>query len=154
MLGRLLHVIQQIVGYVVNFIFYLLTGNDRDSYRNGKNPEFPYYVRDNFLSPAELNFFHVLRMVVGNRAVLLTKVGLGDVFWVKKNDPSRYRIYTNKIDRKHVDFLICHSVTMQPIIGIELDDKSHQRADWHALVSAGHKHAMKAVCWTGSASVP
>ena len=36
---------------------------------------------------------------------------------------------SNKIDCKHVDFLLCDAKTMKPIAGIELDDKSHQRED-------------------------
>jgi len=51
------------------------------------------------------------------------------LFYVKSSDYSKYRTYTNKIDRKHVDFLLCDPKTLRPIIGIELDDKSHQRQD-------------------------
>ena len=39
------------------------------------------------------------------------------------------RIYTNKIDRKYVDFLLCNPKAVRPFLGIELDDKSHQRED-------------------------
>lgn len=95
--------------------------------------EYPYHLRDHFLSPAELNFYMVLRGVIDRRAVLCTKVGLADIFYVRKgNDASRWRIYTNKIDRKHVDFLLCDLKTMQPLVGIELDDSSHQRPDREA----------------------
>jgi hypothetical protein len=110
---RALGLSQQSADDVVNFIVDLLAGDGKNDSDKGKNPEFPYHLRDKFLSPAELSFFNVLRPIVGNRAVLLTKVALGDVFWVKKDDPSRYRIYTNKIDRKHVDFLMrcCYNTT-------------------------------------------
>jgi len=91
--------------------------------------EFPYHLRDDFLSPAEFSFYSVLRETVGNQAVICTKVSLSDLFWVKREDSSKHRVYTNKIDRKHVDFLLCHPVTMKPLVGIELDDKSHQRED-------------------------
>jgi hypothetical protein len=57
------------------------------------------------------------------------KIPLGDLFYVKTSDNSKYRTYTNKIDRKHLDFLLCDPKTMRPILGIELDDKSHQRKD-------------------------
>ncbi|MBZ0291283.1 MAG: DUF2726 domain-containing protein [Anaerolineae bacterium] len=90
---------------------------------------FPYYLRDDFLSPAEFSFYNVLHNVVSEQATICTKVGLADLFYVKRDDPSRYRIYTNKIDRKHVDFLLCDPKTMRPLLGIELDDKSHQRQD-------------------------
>ncbi len=91
--------------------------------------DFPYQVQNHFLSPAELSFFQNLRGVVGNRAVVSAKVGLGDVFWIKLEDKSKFRAYRNKIDRKHVDFLLCDPATMQPLLGIELDDSSHQRED-------------------------
>ncbi|MEO8391421.1 MAG: DUF2726 domain-containing protein [Chloroflexota bacterium] len=121
---------QQKTDDAVNFIDDLLAGDDTSATASSREPEFPYHVRDHFLSPAELSFYQVLRKAITGRAVLNTKVALGDVFWVKSpDDPSKFRIYTNKIDRKHVDFLLCDPATMQPLIGIELDDKSHQRAD-------------------------
>ena len=91
--------------------------------------QFPYFVRDDFLSAAELSFFQVLRSAVSDSALVLTKVGLGDLFYAKSSDPSLYRTATNRIDRKHVDFLVCDAKTARPLVGIELDDKSHQRAD-------------------------
>jgi hypothetical protein len=59
-------------------------------------------------------------------------VSLGDLFFVSSKDPSEFRIYRNKIDRKHVDFLLCDPKTLRPLVGIELDDKSHQRSDRQA----------------------
>src|SRR5687768_12144430 len=91
--------------------------------------EYPYLVRDDFLSPAELSFYLVLKSIVSESALVFPKVGLGDVFYAKPSDYSKYRTYTNKIDRKHVDFLLCDQKTIRPILGIELDDKSHQRLD-------------------------
>lgn len=125
---RALGLSQQSADDVVNFIVDLLT-RERKGGADEPTPEFPYHLRDHFLSAAELSFYGVLRTAIDGRATICTKVGLQDVFYVKKDDPSRYRIYTNKIDRKHVDFLLCDSKTMQPLVGIELDDKSHQRAD-------------------------
>jgi len=91
--------------------------------------KFPYHLRDDFLSPAELSFYSVLRTVVGDQSSICVKVGLSDLFYVPRNDPSDFRTYTNKIDRKHVDFVLCDPMTMRPLVGIELDDRSHQRQD-------------------------
>jgi hypothetical protein len=91
--------------------------------------EYPYSLRDHFLSPAEHSFFMVLKSAVCDSALISIKVGLGDLFYVKSSDGSKHRTYTNKIDRKHVDFLLCDPKTIHPIAGIELDDKSHQRSD-------------------------
>ncbi len=90
---------------------------------------FPYRLRSEFLSPAERSFYFVLSNVVAQRALVLPKIALGEVFNTISHDPSGFQTYRNKIDRKHVDFLLCNPRTVQPLLGIELDDKSHQRAD-------------------------
>jgi len=89
--------------------------------------EYPYHLRDDFLSPAEQSFYLTLRHTVSDWALICPKVSLGDLFFVKSSDPSKYRSYTNRIDRKHVDFLLCDLNTVRPLLGIELDDKSHKR---------------------------
>jgi hypothetical protein len=91
--------------------------------------EFPYALRDDFLSPAEQSFYQVLRTVVSNRLVICPKVALGDLFFAKTGDARQNRIFLNRIDRKHVDFLLCGPKTMRPMVGIELDDKSHDRPE-------------------------
>lgn len=93
---------------------------------------YPYALRDNFLSPAEHNFYLVLKSAVSELVLVCPKVALGDLFYARSTDPSEFRIYTNKIDRKHVDFLLCDPKTVKPLLGIELDDKSHKRSDRQA----------------------
>ena len=89
----------------------------------------PYRIRDDFLSPAELNFYQVLQTAVSDWAVICPKVSLGDLFYAKTGDYGQNRGWMNRIDRRHVDFLLCNPKTMRPLLGIELDDASHQRAD-------------------------
>ena len=89
----------------------------------------PFKLRDDFLSPAELSFYQVLNGVVGDRVTVCTKVNLADLFFVATGDHRKNRAMTNRIDRKHVDFLLCDPKTMRPLAGIELDDKSHERTD-------------------------
>ncbi|MGI5917257.1 MAG: DUF2726 domain-containing protein [Anaerolineae bacterium] len=50
----------------------------------------------------------------------------------KSKDRRRALAYNNRIDRKHVDFLLCDPQTMAPLLGIELDDSSHRRPDRRA----------------------
>lgn len=94
--------------------------------------QFPYALRDDFLSAAEQSFCMVLRGAVAEQVMICPKVALGDLFFAKTGDPRQNRICTNRIDRKHVDFLLCDPKTLRPLAGIELDDKSHQRADRQA----------------------
>jgi hypothetical protein len=105
-----------------------LKSND-DEASEKKLREYPYVLNEKFMSPAEVSFFHVLQQVTNNRLYINSKVRLGDVFWVKPRDKRQFRAYRNKIDRKHVDFLLCDPATLRPIVAIELDDKSHQRQD-------------------------
>jgi len=92
-------------------------------------PTYPFHLRDDFLSPAELSFFQVLRSVTGQQVVACAKVSLGDLFFAQTGDLRKNRSMANRIDRKHVDFLLCESVTMRPMLGIELDDRSHERPE-------------------------
>jgi hypothetical protein len=93
---------------------------------------YPYHLRDDFLSPAELNFYRVLQTAVSRWATIFVKVSLGDLFFAQTPRFGQNQAYRNKIDRKHVDFLLCDPQTVRPILGIELDDKSHQRPDRQA----------------------
>ena len=112
---------------LLDWIAVLLATEGKE--KAASTPSFPYRLRDDFLTPAERSFFHVLRSVVETDVLICPKVSLGDVFYAATRDPSEHRVATNKIDRKHVDFLLCHAQTMTPVMGIELDDKSHARPD-------------------------
>jgi hypothetical protein len=48
--------------------------------KQGDDLSLPYHLRDDFLSPAEISFYHVLQNIVGDRAVVCPKVSLGDLF--------------------------------------------------------------------------
>ncbi len=88
---------------------------------------FPFRLRDDFLSPAEISFYHVLLSTVSDKFTVCPKVNLSDIFFVSR--PDQNQAARNRISRKHVDFLLCDSRSMRPCIGIELDDASHARED-------------------------
>lgn len=92
-----------------------------------KEITYPYGLRDEFLSPAEISFFHVLKGVMQTGHYLITKVRLSDLFYVKQ--PNVNQAARNRTDGKHVDFVICDAGSMQPLLAIELDDASHKRKD-------------------------
>lgn len=117
------------VNDLLDWITDRLADEQQETGTKAATPIFPYRVRDDFLSPAERNFYQVLKSVVGTRFLICPKVSLSDLFYVKSGEPREYRVYTNKIDRKHVDFVLCDSETLTPLAGIELDDKSHERTD-------------------------
>ena len=87
----------------------------------------PFRLRDDFLSPAEISFYHILLSAAGDRFTVCPKVNLNDIFFVSR--PDQNQAARNRISRKHVDFLLCDSRSMRPRVGIELDDSSHARED-------------------------
>jgi hypothetical protein len=96
--------------------------------RAAQQEAFPCALRDDFLSPAEQSFCLVLRGVVTDQLVVCPKVALADLFFAKTGDARQNRICLNRIDRKHVDFQLCETKTLRRKLGIELDDRSHDRA--------------------------
>jgi hypothetical protein len=108
----------------------------------GKQPSqlsgaLPYHLRDDFLSRAEMSFYHVLKSAVDTQAVICPKVRLGDIFYVSQRNNNFQ--YINRIAQKHVDFLLCDPTTMRPLLGVELDDSSHnqpKRRERDAFVDA------------------
>lgn len=101
------------------------------SYASGlaeSEPELlPFRLRDDFLSPAEISFYHILLSAAGDSLTVCPKINLNDIFFVSR--PDQNQAARNRISRKHVDFLLCDNRTMRPRVGIELDDSSHARED-------------------------
>ena len=104
-----------------------LTGGGGKKENTATAKTFPYGLRDAFLSPAEISFFHVLKGVLGPEHYLVAKVRLEDLFYVRQ--PHRNRNARNLIAQKHVDFVICDAGSMQPLLGVELDDASHNKPE-------------------------
>lgn len=116
------------LGSILNMLGLLPKQNQKQS--DAMQRIFPYALRDDFLSAAELNFYKSLTLATEQFPVkILTKVSLSDLFFVTTSDFKTRQSYWNKINRKHVDFLICDQVSLKPLIGVELDDKSHQQAN-------------------------
>jgi hypothetical protein len=90
---------------------------------------YPYRRQDDFLTPAERDFYRVLVPAVAEWAVVFAKVRLGDLFKTITPDRKEWYRARNRIERKHVDFVLVDRETLQPLLGIELNDRSHQRKD-------------------------
>ena len=92
--------------------------------------QFNYTLNESLLTPAERSFYGALKGCTGDQLSVFAKVRLADVFRpTKGTSGSEWRSAQNKVDRKHVDFLLCRADNLAPVAGIELDDSSHQRAD-------------------------
>ena len=86
----------------------------------------PYSKKKFFFSAAERSFYEILRRLTPDHTVF-AKVRMCDVVAVSK-ESGAWRASHNRIQSKHLDFLICDA-TLAPVVAIELDDSSHARAD-------------------------
>jgi len=85
----------------------------------------PYRRADYLLTQAERVFYDVLcRVVDAQRHRAFCKVRLGDLLWVPKGADKRLS-YRNRVRTRHVDFVVCSTDALRPLLVIELDDRSH-----------------------------
>jgi hypothetical protein len=78
-----------------------------------------YRLRQEFLSPAESAFYHVLTEMVKDHFFVCPKVALLDLFFVAR--PNENVQYTNRLVHKNIDFLLLQRGTLKPALAVELD---------------------------------
>lgn len=78
-----------------------------------------YWKKKTFLTPAEQKFYEALRQTIQPGEHILAKVRLEDLVGTGPMD-------RNRVSQKHVDFVICRTEDLTPLLAIELDDSSHQ----------------------------
>ena len=88
----------------------------------------PYFKRDSLTTKAELRFYKSLQKAVQDDFEIFAMVRIADLLRVQPTSPHK-RKWLNKILAKHIDFVLCDPGSLEPIVCIELDDSSHQRAD-------------------------
>ncbi len=85
----------------------------------------PYaYTAKALLTPTEARFHSCLLQITQERCRIQIKPRLADVFEHEKVNGA-----FQMISQKHIDFLICRNEDWMPMLGIELDDASHNRAE-------------------------
>lgn len=86
--------------------------------------------RETLLTPAERSFLGVLEQAIDKKYRVFGKVRLGDLVKPAKGlSKSNRTTALNKINQKHVDFVICSLNDLTVVGVVELDDQSHGRED-------------------------
>ena len=87
---------------------------------------FPYQKQDKLFTPAERSFLGVLEQAVCDQYRVFGKVRLADVIKVKTGLSNSIRQSAfNRIQSKHLDYVICDSGDLSVQFAVELDDRSH-----------------------------
>lgn len=112
---------------VIGFIFF--TKNNQSPIEPKEDNLFPYFKVSALLTPAELSFYHVLKIAVSDQYDIFAKVRLADLVSVTKGmDSVEWAKAFNKIKAKHIDFVLCDKNTSEILCAIELDDQSHSQS--------------------------
>jgi len=119
-------------GVIVTIVLALL------SLRDGLPP---YERKGVLLSPAEVLFLRSLQSAVREDWVIFSMVRLADIIKVRSKT-RKSRTWNNRIQGKHLDFVLCDYETLEVKLAIELDDPSEPRSDrdrfvYVALTAAG-----------------
>lgn len=105
------------------FLLYRRSGRlDKDSINYGA-----YRLRNSVLTKNELAFYQVLEETIASQTLILSKVRLADIFSTAGGRRNQGAL--NRINSRHVDFVVCDENTFRPVFAIELDDRSHSRPD-------------------------
>ena len=87
-----------------------------------------YALRPSLLTQGEHAFSETLVAARPAGTYIAPKVRLADVFDAPRGDRAAFA----RISQKHVDFLLIDEASCRPLLGIELDDRSHENADRRA----------------------
>lgn len=85
-----------------------------------------YRLRHRVMNDSEAAFFLMLTKELSPNHHVFPKMRIADILDTK--DGEGYFNRRNKILPKHIDFLVCDAY-FQPIVGIEIDGKSHNSFD-------------------------
>ena len=107
----------------------ILVASNLVSSKKTPAPTFPYQREAHLFSLAERSFLGVLEQAVGDQYRIMGKVRLADVIQVRFGMTGKGRQSAfNRIQSKHVDFVVCHAKDLAVQYVVELDDQSHDRA--------------------------
>lgn len=87
-------------------------------------PKYSYFRRENFMTEREKIFFRKLQAVCGDSLVVFSQVRVSSLLNHKVRGQN-FRAALSRINQKSVDFLLCDSRNLRPLLAIELDDRTH-----------------------------
>ena len=118
-----------IIGVFIGFLRFVI-GSLETQAKPDPGEALPYEKSNNLFAPAERSFLGVLEQAVGTEYRVYGKIRLCDVIQPEKGlSKSHYYTALNKVNKKHLDFVICRKTDYEILGVIELDDSSHEQED-------------------------
>ncbi len=88
-----------------------------------------YQQKEFLVTYVENDFFKVLVKAVGNKYYVFPQIHLSSIVDHKVPNGQSWQGALSKIQRKSVDYVLCEKEQLRAVLAIELDDKTHNRAD-------------------------
>ena len=85
------------------------------------------YIRKNLMTKNEWVFYKNLKPIAEEMNLsILCKTRIADLIEIEKGlSKSEWQTAFNKINKKHIDFILCNPENLFPLLLIELDDSTH-----------------------------
>ncbi len=95
-----------------------------DSSTKKKKQEYKYYFKKSVMTDREKIFYHKLLFAVGDKYLVFPQIHLSSIFsqYVKGQS---FSAAFKKVNSISVDYVIVDKVTLDTLLAIELDDKTH-----------------------------
>lgn len=122
---KILIIFAVIVGVLVVLAEVLREKKDNDKEESKK---YHYKQKNFFMSRAEHECFDAILKAVGNEYHVFPQVHLSSIV-DNKVTGQNWKGAFKHISQKSVDFVLCDKAYISPKLAIELDDKTHERAD-------------------------
>jgi len=106
------------------FLMRLLEGKGRQR-RSGAPVSADYVAKESPFTAAEARFLRVLDDALGEEYRVFAKVRLADLLDVHGERGAAWLRAFNQISAKHIDFVVCRRETLEMVVAVELDDRSH-----------------------------
>ena len=87
------------------------------------------YIKKDLLTKREWKFYKEIKPIADKYNLhIIAKVRLSDLIDVKSElSKSEQSTYLNKIQRKHIDFVLCNPDNLRVLALVELDDTTHNK---------------------------
>lgn len=85
------------------------------------------YIRKNLMTKNEWSFYKQLKPIADElKLSILCKTRVADLVDIEKGlSKSEWQTAFNRINKKHIDFILCKPENLYPVLLIELDDSTH-----------------------------